>query len=169
MNMNFEIIGTFLKLLYRGFAYVLKYPERLIQGWTAIWITLLYGMYLSQGVMGVVQFAMTSMFNMSSMFGIMVPVLMMTIIFLESLTKLIKNWVVGWAVMLFKTVQREIMQTGKKIKKAAKKVEDAFKKIKLLKANAYLGSDFDPSEHEEELLSSFTELMYALELEGLAE
>ena len=163
---SLKMMEMFFKAGAKGLVWTAKHPDTILQIWLLAWGLLIYSMFLSQGMIEAVQFTMTSMFNMGSIFGLPIPIFALIVSLLTSLGKYIKKWVIDGILTLVNVIKKRIMEVGSKIKAAAQKVKKAFKKLKAAESDMYLGLDVDWADKKDEFVRATDEFMYLLALEG---
>lgn len=165
-----------MKSLWAFLLWIITKPQQVIAAWLAAWSFLLYRMYMSTNVMQTIQFAMTSMMNTGSVFGLPIPLISLLILMMEMVVKLFTDLFLSKLMELVNYVKNKLFNVGSKIKNAFNKIK--IKKIKLKEArlSATLGEQLGASdEGYNELLSAqneyheaVDELMDALAMEGFA-
>lgn len=111
---------------------------------------------------------MTTMLSPFNLFGLPMPLLALFLMFFTYFMKIILDSVISGIVYLFNRVKKAILDTGKEIKKIAKKVEEGLKKtFKKIKLGDKLGSSEEDTQELSELISSTNELLGLLSSTGL--
>lgn len=146
--------------------WIVRNPQIVLTGWVVMWLALLYMSASSQGIIGAIQFAITGLFSMTSLFGLVLPGILLFIMLLP----VIHRMMIKGATGLFKAVQAQMMKGAKDAAKALNNAKKALnkatknmknmKKMKKLKQEEYLGSGV----YEGSLEESLDALGEALEL-----
>ena len=164
--LTLQIIEWLFKRGVDMIKWVVKNPDLLLKGWLAVWGVMLSMMFTSQGLMPTIQFSMTSLFNIGSIFGLPIPIFAMLLVLLKSLASILKDWVLDGIMTLVNIIKKKMMQVGEKTKKAFNKVKNKFKKLKIAESDMYLGLDVDLAERQDEFMQAANEFMYLMKLEG---
>ena len=161
-----KLVEAIFTVGVKALVWTAKYPDVVLQTWLLGWGLLLYTMFTSHGLISAVQFSMTSMFNMGSVFGLPIPIFALVVSLLKSLGSYTKKWIIDGILTLVNIIKKRIMQVGSKVKDAAKKVKKTFQKLKAAESDMYLGLDVDWTDRKDEFVRATDEFMYLLSLEG---
>jgi hypothetical protein len=156
--------------LIASFAWwLIQRPQVILYAWLVMWAGLLYASAQSLGVMNAVQFALNSLFNIGSMLGLPIPMMAIALMSIRYIVPMILKFIVRGALMLWKAVQAEALNVGKKIKKATAGIKKVAKKAtsKMRLGEAYVGSGNGADDPVAELEASVNELSAALAAIGM--
>lgn len=91
---------------------IIKNAREALLVWAAAWTYLLYSMSKKQGWTSAVQFAMTGLFNLTSVFGMGIGLFLLAIIMFKSISKYFERAVTKFFVGLYKKVVSGGKKTG---------------------------------------------------------
>lgn len=94
------------KTFWNTIGFIIKNAREVLAVWAAAWTYLLYSMSKKQGWTSAVQFAMTGLFNLTSVFGMGIALFLLTIMSLKSLSKYIERSITKFFVGLYKKILR---------------------------------------------------------------
>lgn len=152
------MIASIITTTWNALIFILRNPQIVLGGWTAMWAWLLYASYNAQGLVGAIQFASTGLLNMGSVIGLPIPALMAAVMLAKQIQRLFTRMI----LRVWKMVQAESVAAVKKAGAAVKKAVKAVRRLKAVEAehSMMLGGGDDYAGHA--LMEALGELETAL-------